>query len=110
MKLNLIVNKEKVQKSTASKRTYSNKMGDFFTYQKKRGEVGYRPPAFSDTEVKVLGFLPTQREGLDENHLYRNPNFLMIDNIPEMSERLVNTERVTTVDRGMAHKEGGNSC
>lgn len=32
----------------------------------------------------------------------------MLDNIPEMSERMVNTERVTTVDRGMAHKEGGN--
>lgn len=32
---------------------------------------------------------------------------MMIDNIPEMSEHMVNTERVTTADRGMAHKEGG---
>lgn len=44
-------------------------MADFYTYTKKRGEVGYRQPVFSDTEVKVIGFLPTQKEGLGENHL-----------------------------------------
>jgi len=31
----------------------------------------------------------------------------MLDNISDLSEHTVNTERVKTADRGMYHKEGG---
>ena len=82
-------------------------MTEYYTYTKKRGEVGSKPAIFTDTECKVMGFLPTQNQGLGPNHLKRNPSFLVLDNIPEMSEQVFNTERVTTVDRGMYHKEGG---
>ena len=37
----------------------------------------------------------------------RNPNFIDLDNIVEYSEHQVNTERVSTGDKGMFHKEGG---
>lgn len=37
----------------------------------------------------------------------RNPNFIDLDNIAELSEHSVNTERVKTNDKGMYHREGG---
>jgi dynein intermediate chain 2 len=37
----------------------------------------------------------------------RDPNFMNLDNVPELSEITVNTERVKTQDKGMQHKEGG---
>jgi len=36
-----------------------------------------------------------------------NPNFIDLDNIPEYSEHIVNTERISTTDKGMYHREGG---
>jgi dynein intermediate chain 2 len=39
--------------------------------------------------------------------LERNPNFIDLDNIAEYSEHSVNTERVSTGDKGMSHREGG---
>ena len=82
-------------------------MTDYLPYTKKRKEFGHKPE-FGDTETKVIGFLPTQRtEDISANHVRRNPSFITIDNIPEMSEHVVNTERVTTYDRGMFHYEGG---
>lgn len=83
-------------------------MTDYLAYTKKRKEFGHKPE-FTETEVKVIGFLPTQRtEDLGPNYVRRNPSFITIDNIPEMSEHVVNTERVTTFDKGMWHQEGGN--
>jgi len=82
-------------------------MTDYLAYTKKRKEFGQKPE-FGDTETKVIGFLPqTRGEDLGPNHVRRDPSFITIDNIPEMSEHVVNTERVTTFDRGMYHQEGG---
>ena len=82
-------------------------MTDYLAYTKKRKEFGQKPE-FGDTETKVIGFLPNQRDqDLGPNHVRRDPSFITIDNIPEMSEHVVNTERVTTFDRGMFHQEGG---
>lgn len=84
-------------------------MTDVLAYGKKRKEFGHKPE-FGDTETKVIGFLPTQRtDDLGPNYQRKNPSFITIDNIPEMSEHYVNTERVTTVDRGMWHQEGGTT-
>lgn len=82
-------------------------MTDVLAYGKKRKEFGHKPE-FGDTETKVIGFLPTQRtDDLGPNYQRKNPSFITIDNIPEMSEHYVNTERVTTFDKGMWHQEGG---
>jgi len=40
-------------------------------------------------------------------YVLRNPNKLVLDNIPQMSEHKVNTERVATSKRGMKHTVGG---
>jgi len=83
-------------------------MTDYLAYTKKRKEFGHKPE-FGDTETKVIGFLPSNRnEDLGPNYVRRNPSFITIDNIPEMSEHVVNTERVTTIDQGMFHQEGGS--
>ena len=87
-------------------------MSEFYSYPKKRRDVGQPYAAFQDTDVKVMGYLPTQStqaQGLGPNHVRRNPNFLVLDNIPEMSEHVINTERVTIADKGMYHKEGGKN-
>lgn len=82
-------------------------MADWYTYQKKRKEFG-KDPKFSNSEVRMLGYLPGS-EAQKDSYIERNPNFAVLDNIPEMSENSVNTERVSTADRGMSHQEGGGS-
>lgn len=42
-----------------------------------------------------------------ENFVLRNPNKLILDNIPLLSHHSVNTERVATQNRGMKHTVGG---
>jgi len=37
----------------------------------------------------------------------RNPNFIELDNITELTMHDVNTKRVSTGDKGMLHREGG---
>lgn len=39
--------------------------------------------------------------------MLRNPNFIELDNITELSLHEVNTKRVSTGDKGMLHREGG---
>jgi dynein intermediate chain 2 len=88
-------------------------MTDIYTYQKKRREFG-RHCNFQDTKTTMhIGFLPDHESdksrGFEskEVHIKRDPNFIELTNIPEMSENTVNTERVSVVDRKMYHYEGG---
>lgn len=100
------------EQNLIKKKARSKEMSDLFTYPKKKRDVGLPYNPFQDTEVKVVGFMPTQQQQSQEfgaNHLKRDPNFITIDNIPEMSEHVVNTERVTIFDKGMSHKEGGKN-
>mmetsp|Transcript_51698 Transcript_51698/g.59382 ORF Transcript_51698/g.59382 Transcript_51698/m.59382 type:complete len:692 (+) Transcript_51698:39-2114(+) len=80
-------------------------MADWYTYQKKRKEFG-KDPKFSNSETKMLGLMGGAEEQRD-GYIERNPNFAVLDNIAEMSENSVNTERVRTADKVMNHKEGG---
>lgn len=80
-------------------------MTDTFSYQKKWKEFG-RPPAFEDTEVKILGTVPPDPNQADE-YVERNPNQMVLSNIPQMSFHSVNTERIPTTQRGMSHTQGG---
>jgi dynein intermediate chain 2, axonemal len=80
-------------------------MADQHQYAKKRKEFG-RHPQFDDTVTKIVGSVmpnPNQKE------LYqlRDPNKLILDNIPQFSEHRVNTERIPTHNRGMKHVVGG---
>ena len=82
-------------------------MTDYFTYGKKRKEFG-KFPTFADTETKVVGFVPLGGpSSFNDNYVMRNPNFIVLDNLVEMSEHSVNTEKVSTADKGMGHTEGG---
>lgn len=83
-------------------------MAEFYQYQKRRKEFG-KPCNFSDTEPKAMGHYPTvQIENPKEaKYVLRNPNFIELDNITELSQHYVNTLRVSTGERGMSHKEGG---
>ena len=88
-------------------------MGEYYTYQKKRREYG-KFCSFQDTEIRHLLF-PVPRDNTNPNpnapnpvnYIQRDPNFIDLDNIPELTEHVVNTERVNTTEKGMAHKEGG---
>jgi len=44
---------------------------------------------------------------LSNAYILRDPNKINMDNIPVLSEHTVNTGRVETKDRGMAHVVGG---
>lgn len=78
---------------------------DQFPYQKKRKEFG-RHPQFEDTETKIVGSVIPNNSQKDLYTL-RDPNKLVLDNIPQFSEHRVNTERVATNNRGMKHVVGG---
>lgn len=43
----------------------------------------------------------------EESYVLRNPNFIELDNITELSFHQVNTKRVKMGEKGMLHREGG---
>ena len=108
-------------------------MADTFQYPKKRDKFG-RHPQFDDTVTKIVGSVmpnPNQKELYQQ----RDPNKVILDNIPQYSEHRVscmsyfsnkilstvlslnfiltdylvqvNTERIPTHNRGMKHVVGG---
>eukprot|EP00742_Colponemidia_sp_Colp-10_P001216 GILJ01001309.1.p1 GENE.GILJ01001309.1~~GILJ01001309.1.p1 ORF type:complete len:593 (-),score=99.77 GILJ01001309.1:140-1918(-) len=77
----------------------------FFSYQKRKKEFG-KHCNFEDFESKLLGSVDTV-DAIRNEYIIKNPNNVVLDNIPEMSEHTVNTERVVTVNKGMKHLEGG---
>jgi len=61
---------------------------------------------FDVTETKIVGsFAPNPRQ--EEDYILRNPNKVVLDNIPSLSEHRVNTERVATNNHTMQHVVGG---
>ena len=69
-------------------------MADQHQYAKKRKEFG-RHPQFDDTVTKIVGSVmpnPNQKE------LYqlRDPNKLILDNIPQFSEHRVSTLSISS--------------
>lgn len=65
-------------------------MAEFYQYQKRRREFG-KPCNFSDTEPKMTGHYPSgQIENPKEaKYVLRNPNFIELDNMTEMSQHYV---------------------
>jgi len=58
-------------------------MADNWTYQKKRKDFG-RPAQFEDTDVKIVGSIPPNANQSSAYHV-RNPNKVVLSNIPQMS-------------------------
>lgn len=63
-------------------------MAEEYEYQKQRKIFG-RYPMFEDTDSKIVGSIPPQNK--DSDYVLRDPNTLLIDNIPIMSEHKVST-------------------
>jgi hypothetical protein len=51
--------------------------------------------------------LPFEPKKKDEGYVLRNPSFIELDNLTELTSHNVNTLRVSTGDRSMFHREGG---
>ena len=82
-------------------------MAQFFQYTRARKEFG-RQPQFADTPPIATAFYPTAKDNLkDQDYVLRNPNFIELDNITDLSMHQVNTMRVSTGEKGMYHREGG---
>ncbi len=62
-------------------------MADQFQYPKKRKEFG-RHPQFEDTDTKIVGSVHPNGQQRDLYQL-RDPNKLILDNIPQFSEHRV---------------------
>ena len=71
-------------------------MAEEFTYQKKRKDFG-RHAQFEDTETKIVGSVPPNPQQR-EQYLLRDPNRLILDNIPQYSEH-----RVSHISKFLPH-------
>ena len=65
-------------------------MADAYTYQRKRKEFG-RHAQFEDTDTKIVGSVPPDT-GADEQFVPRDPNKLVLSNIPVLSQHSVSNE------------------
>lgn len=79
-------------------------MAEEYEYNKPRKQFG-RYPMFEDTDSKIVGSIPPSNK--TDDYVQRDPNSVILDNIPLMSEHRINTERVVTNNRGMRHTVGG---
>ena len=62
-------------------------MAEEYSYQKKRTDFG-RHATFEDTETRIVGAVMAN-ESQDTEYTPRNPNKIVLDNIPQMSEHRV---------------------
>lgn len=80
-------------------------MAETWQYAKKRKFFG-RPPCFEDTDTKIVGCIPPE-EINGSHYQVRDPNRIILSNIPQLSEHSVNTERIPIGHKGMKHLVGG---
>ena len=62
-------------------------MAEEFVYQKERQKFG-RHATFEDTETRIVGSV-YQNKGQEDLYMLRDPNKIVLDNIPVMSEHRV---------------------
>ena len=63
-------------------------MAEEYQYQKERQQFG-RHAAFEDTETRIVGSVNQNKATADEMYVLRDPNKVVLDNIPQMSEHRV---------------------
>lgn len=70
-------------------------MADQYTYQKKRKDFG-RHAQFEDTETKIVGsVIPNSQQ--KQIYMLRDPNKLVLDNIPQFSEHRVSSSNLVSI-------------
>ena len=69
-------------------------MAEEFQYQKERQKFGrHAVSQFEDTETRIVGSVNANKATAEELYVLRNPNKIVMDNIPQMSEHRVSFER-----------------
>ena len=63
-------------------------MAEEFQYQKKRVEFG-RHPNFEDVDTRIVGKMDPRMQDYKQDYVLRNPNKVVLDNIPQFSEHRV---------------------
>lgn len=82
-------------------------MADSYTYHRRRADL-LRPISYSDVKMGRVAVLPDPDARAEPPaHATRNPNSIELGNFPLLSENIVNTERVITLESTVLHSEGG---
>lgn len=82
-------------------------MADYYTYHRRKNELN-RPISFSDWKCARVAMLPDPDARAEPPaHSNRDPNVIELSNFPLLSENIVNTERVITLESTVLHAEGG---
>ena len=76
-------------------------MAEEFQYQKERKKFG-RYPLFEDTETRIVCLVNPQPEMADQ-YVLRDPNKIVLDNIPQMSEHRVSYNFQTLLSRAFSN-------
>ena len=63
-------------------------MGEEFQYSKKRHLFGQHP-SFEDVDTRIVGKMDPRLEAYENDYVQRNPNKVVLDNIPQFSEHRV---------------------
>ena len=63
-------------------------MAEEFQYQKERQKFG-RHAQFEDTETRIVGSVQANKQTAEELYVLRDPNKVILDNIPQLSEHRV---------------------
>ena len=63
-------------------------MAEEFQYPKKRYEFG-RHPNFEDVDTRIVGKMDPKLDAYANDYVLRNPNKVVLDNIPQFSEHRV---------------------
>lgn len=63
-------------------------MAEEFQYQKERQKFG-RHAQFEDTETRIVGSVAQNKDQAEQFYVLRDPNKIVLDNIPQMSEHRV---------------------
>ena len=66
-------------------------MAEEYQYQKERQKFG-RHAMFEDTETRIVGSVNQNKNTAEEMYVLRNPNKVVLDNIPQLSEHRVSIE------------------
>eukprot|EP00002_Diphylleia_rotans_P016056 TRINITY_DN311_c0_g1_i3.p1 TRINITY_DN311_c0_g1~~TRINITY_DN311_c0_g1_i3.p1 ORF type:complete len:496 (+),score=87.81 TRINITY_DN311_c0_g1_i3:405-1892(+) len=76
-----------------------------YVYTKKRAKFG-RHVVFRDKPAELLFDITPSKEVADE-FIERDPNFVEVQAVPDMSEHEIVTEKFATQSQGVLHLEGG---
>ena len=80
-------------------------MAEEFQYQKQRDEFG-RHPNFEDVDTRIVGKMDPKMEAYENDYVLRNPNKVVLDNIPQFSEHRVSYKKTFKYGAGRNSQNG----